>query len=156
MLSKSRSKILFILAVFVVWLGLIAAVPAQVPPEVDLTNLTAMLVWLAGAGGAYVTGQVVSYLAENWPKWHNLPTWVKVTSPMFTAALISVLATIALNYGTQLEVVAPWWSIVSYSVLTYLATQKAHVAQLRAGYGDSAKESAAEQVIFDQEPQGRG
>ena len=149
-----RKMILTVLAL-ALFLFLIAAAPFQAEP-IDLTNLTAMLLWLAGAGGAYVSGQVVSYLAENWPKWHNLPTWLKVTSPMFAAALISVLATVALQYGTQLEVVAPWWSIISYAVLTYLATQNAHVAQLRAGYGEGAKEAAAEQVIVDQEPLGRG
>ena len=151
--SKTRARLFFL---SIIALFLIAASPLQEVEPIDITNLTAMLLWLAGAGGAYVSGQVVSYLAENWPKWHNLPTWLKVTLPMFTSALISVLATVALNYGTQLEVVAPWWSIVSYAVLTYLATQKAHVAQLRAGYGDGAKEIAAESVILNQEPQGRG
>ena len=150
---KSLTKVSVILFIA---LFLIAAAPFQETPEVDLTSLTAMLVWLAGAGGAYVSGQVVSYLAENWPKWHNLPTWLKIVSPLLASALISVGATIALQYGTQLETVAPWWSIVSYAVLTYLATQKAHVAQLKAGYGDGAKESAAEAAILNQEPQGRG
>jgi len=145
-----------LILLILVSLFLIAARPLQAPEPIDITNLTAMLLWLAGAGGAYVTGQVVSYLAENWPKWHTLPTWVKVVAPMLMSALISVGATIALQYGTQLEVVAPWWSIVSYAVLTYLATQKAHADQLKAGYGDSAKESAADQVIVDQEPHGQG
>ena len=153
MISRTITKIFFLILIA---FPLIAASPFQEVEPIDITNLTAMLLWLAGAGGAYVSGQVVSYLAENWPKWHNLPTWLKVTLPMFTSALISVLATVALNYGTQLEVVAPWWSIVSYAVLTYLATQKAHTAQKLANYGEAAKEIAAESVIVNQEPLGRG
>lgn len=156
MFLKSHSKVLFLALVLFCWFGLVAAAPFQEAPPVDLTNLTAVLVWLAGAGGAYVTGQVFSYLAENWSKWHALPSWLRFSAPLLAAPLISVGATIGLQYGTQIDAVAPWWSIVSYSLITYLATQNAHVAQLKVGYGEKAKETAAELLIRDQEPLGRG
>ena len=136
-------------------LFLIAAAPFQAEPP-DLTDLAGVLLWLSGAGAAYVVGQVVSYLAENWPKWHNLPTSLKIFAPLILSPVISILATIGLQYGAQIDAVAPWWSIVVYSIVTYLATQHAHAAQKLAGYGSTAKTLAAESAILNQEPQGRG
>lgn len=103
------------------------------------TDLAAVLIWLVGAGGAWVVGEVVSYLAENWVFWHTLPPWVRKLAPIVAAPLISIAAKLLLDQAAVIELLSPWFSIVAYSILAYLATQKAHVNQVTARYGEKAK-----------------
>lgn len=61
------------------WLSRLQMPRFQAP---DLTNLAGVLTWLAGAGGAYVVGKLFAYIAENVPKWHELPRELKFFLPM--------------------------------------------------------------------------
>lgn len=126
-LSKS---LLFFAAVSLL---LIAARPLQVDP--DFTDLAGVLAWLAGVGGPYFAGWVLSLLAENWPKWHDLPKAVKVLTPLVLSALVAVLSTLALQQAELVELVSPWYTLIAGSVLGYLGTQQAYLSAKRAGYG---------------------
>ncbi len=124
-----------LLAVFVApLLGLFA--------QVDWTDLSAVLKWLAGVGGPYVIGQVLSYLAENWPKWHTFPRWVKFLAPMLTSVLISLLATWLLTRADILVAMSPYFALVVGAVIafvTYWGTQNGYMATKRAAYGYGPK-----------------
>ncbi len=125
-----------LIAVPLLALGLLAPVL-----QIDFTDFRAVLIWLAGAGAPYIVGYLVSLLAENWPKWHDLPRAVKFFTPMIFSLLLSVGATLLLNYPEVIGAISPWWAIVVAAILAYLGTQNAYIASKRAGYGYGPKAS---------------
>lgn len=112
----------------------------------EWTSLVSVLTWLVGAGSAWVTAQVLSYLAENWVTWHTLPTIVKKIAPLILSPVIAIGAKLLLDQASVLEFLAPWYSIIAFGVLAYLASQTAHAAQVNAGYGLKTRLQAAERV----------
>ena len=108
----------------------------------DLTNLTVALTWLAGIGGPYLVGKLVSYLAENWAKWHTFPVPVKFLAPMIASVLISVGATLLLGQVDFLEQLSPWYTMVALSIVSYLGTQKGYMETRVANYGRKASAAA--------------
>lgn len=112
----------------------------------EWTNLISALTWLVGAGSAYVTGQVLSYLAENWVTWHTLPTIIKKITPLVLAPVIAIAAKLLLDQAIVLEFLAPWYTIIAFSIVTYLATQTAHAAQVNAGYGIGTRMQALNKI----------
>lgn len=108
--------------------------------NIDFSNLIVVLQWLAGIGGPYVIGQAVALLAENWPKWHELPKLVKFVAPMVASALVAVGATLLLQQTPLLEAVSPWYTIVATAVIGWLGTQKGYMEAKKADYARSARE----------------
>lgn len=106
----------------------------------DFTNITFVLMWIAGAGGPYLAGKLVSYLAENWKKWHTLPIRVKFVVPMIVSVLLSSGATYLLGRADLLTEISPIYTMLSLSVLAYLGTQKGYMETKQAGYGRKAQE----------------
>lgn len=105
----------------------------------DFTDLAAVLTWLAGAGGPYFVGWVLSLLAENWPAWHDLPRSVKFAIPLIASPIVAILATLALQQAAILEFAAPWYTIIAGSILGYLGTQQAYLRAKQAGYGQQVR-----------------
>jgi hypothetical protein len=138
--STVRVNTRLILIVFALLLLplLIAARPMQADPP-DLTNLDAVLAWLAGLGGPYFVGWVLSLVAENVPAWHKLRPAVKFVIPLIVCPLVSVGATLLLQQDAFLQVVAPWFQIVMGSILGWLGTQMAYMAARRSGYAYKIK-----------------
>jgi hypothetical protein len=112
---------------------------AGFPTQVDWTDFRAVLVWLAGVGAPYIVGQLLSYLAENWPKWHELPRPVKFAAPLVLSVLLSVGATVLLRYDDAIGLLSPYWAIIVGAVLFYLGSQVAYMNAKKAGYGYGPK-----------------
>lgn len=111
----------------------------------DLTNLQTVLTWLAGVGGPFVVGQVVSLLAENWPKWHTLPRLVKFYVPIAFSVILAVGSTWLLQQKEFLAAVSPWFSVVMIALISaigYLGTQKGLMDAKRSEYASGSKEIA--------------
>jgi len=115
--------------------------------SVDWTSITAILAWIAmGGGGAYLASVLASYLVENASWWHTLPGQVKFVLPMIFAVLMSVLASILLQYSEWISIAQPWWIIIVNSAIAYIGSQKAYVEQRKAGYGRKAWSKNIEQL----------
>lgn len=102
----------------------------------DLTDLTAVLTWLAtGAGASVVVMYALSLVAENIPAWHNLPSWVKFVVPMVAALLVSGGATLLLASPETVATLTPWFKIVVGAVLGWIASQAAYLRTKATTYG---------------------
>lgn len=110
--------------------------------QIDYTDLTAVLGWVALAGAPFLAGYVVSLLAENWPKWHTLPTPVKFYTPLILSVLLALGANALLQQTEFVNAISPWWRMVAASILTYLGTQQGYMAAKRSYYGTRAKTKA--------------
>ena len=102
-------------------------------------DLNALLVWLATAGGPYVAGQVLSLLAENWPKWKTLPRAVKFITPLLLSFVIAVGATLLMRQTALVAQISPWWQILIASLTGYLGSQQAYMQIKRSEYGVAYK-----------------
>lgn len=117
-------------------LMLIAARPMQGELP-DWADLVAVLTWIAvQGGGPAIVVAALSWIVENWPKWHELPKWVKFWVPMLSSILLSALATLALDYLPDVvATISPYWRFIITAALTWLASQGAYVAAKSRGYG---------------------
>ncbi len=106
----------------------------------DFTSLMAVLTWLALAGGPYVVLQVLSLVAENWAKWHELPRWVKFFAPMVVSVLISVGANLLMANNAAVTFIDPYYRMIAVAVIAYLASQKAYMNATRSGYARQVKQ----------------
>lgn len=103
--------------------------------SINLIDLKSVLVWLAGAGGSYVTLYALSLVVENWAKWQTLPRFVKFITPLIVAVLVSLGANVLLGYSTIVEQIAPWYQIVAAAIIAYLGSQKGLMNAKSTGYG---------------------
>ena len=110
--------------------------------QVDWTDFRSVLIWLAGVGAPYLVGQLLAYLAENWPKWHELPPVVKFFAPLALSVALAVGATVLLQYDEIIGAISPYWAVIIAAVLFYLGSQIAYINAKRVGYGCWAKEKA--------------
>ena len=103
----------------------------------DTTSITAVLLWIiAGPGAAYLVGQLMAFLLENFPAWHTFPTWVKFSVPMaFGGVLFSVLAKILIGFpgrsGANLALVHAH----CHSHFVLRASQRQYMKTRETGYG---------------------
>lgn len=101
----------------------------------DYTQLTQVLLWLAGIGAPVVVGYALSWIVENWKAWSTFPTGVKFTVPLVVSVLLSVGAKYLLNFPDIVAQISPYFTLIMTSVLTYLSTQKAYITAIDKGYG---------------------
>jgi len=125
-------KLLLISLWLLLMLFMVAAVSFQLP---DLTDLGAVLVWLATVGSPFLVGWALSLLIENWAGWAKLPSIVKTFIPMLASVLIAVGATYALKYPDLIGQIAPWFTVAMGAVLGWLGTQKGYVYMKSNEYG---------------------
>lgn len=105
----------------------------------DFTNLKVALEWLAGVGGPFVVGVMMSWLIENWKGWHTLPRWVKVVAPMLASVVIAVAATLIGQQEQFISETSPYFRLVMQAILTYVGTQKGYIEAKKADYGRTAR-----------------
>jgi uncharacterized membrane protein len=103
--------------------------------EIDWSNLSALLKFLVGGGSSLVVMSALSFLAENWSGWHELPRWLKFLLPMLLSALIAVGAQMLSGYADIIKDISPWYSIVVVAVMSWIQSQKTYAATKSAGYG---------------------
>ncbi len=101
----------------------------------DYTQLTQVLTWLIGIGAPAVIAYVLSFVVENVSWWATLPRTVKVIVPMLASVLLSVGASILLQYPPIIAQIQPWFQVTMSAILAYLATQKAYITEQKAEYG---------------------
>ena len=100
----------------------------------NIIDLNTLLIYLSGAGAAYVAGKVISWVAENIPAWHNLHKTVKTLLPMLLSILITMGAQALLN--AQLAPEVDYWATVAIgAVVMYYGTQKGYMEAKINGYG---------------------
>lgn len=107
--------------------------------SVDFTSLMAVLQWISLAGGPYLAGQVFALLAENWPKWHELPRQVKFVLPLLASVALSVGANLLAAQSEVVAVIDPWYRMIAVAVLAYLGSQTAYMSAKRSGYAEKAR-----------------
>ena len=126
-------KKLFLISLWLLlMLFTVAAVSRQIP---DLTDLTAVLMWLATVGSPFLVGWALSLLIENWAGWGNLPHFVKTIIPMVASVLIAIGATVALKYPDIIGQIAPWFTVAMGAILGWLGTQGGYSYMKRNEYG---------------------
>jgi hypothetical protein len=105
--------------------------------EVEFTNLAAVLLWIATAGGApYLAGKAWAFLLENWTWFHSWNKFFKFMVPMVLSILFAFAASAALQYGGGvLEQVQPWYAVLAAAVIGWLGSQKGYVEAKAAEYG---------------------
>lgn len=102
----------------------------------DPTSLESVLLWvLAGPGVVVVVSKGLSLLAELWPKWATLPTFVKTFVPIVFAALLGVAAQLLLAQPELIAAIDPWYKVVAIAVLAWVASQQQYQASKRAEFG---------------------
>lgn len=101
----------------------------------DWTQLQQVLLWFAGIGAPIVVAYLLSWVVENWKAWSTFPKEVKFLVPMVVSVGLSVGAAQLLKYPAIIATIQPWFQVVMSSILTYLASQKAYMSAMKAGYG---------------------
>jgi len=101
----------------------------------DYTQLQEVLLWISGIGAPIIVAYVLSWVVENWAIWSTFPKEVKFLVPMVVSVGLSVGSAQLLNYPEIIATIQPWFQVVMSSILTYLASQKAYMGALKAGYG---------------------
>lgn len=118
----------------------------------EWTDLQMVLTWVAALGAPYIVGKLMSYVAENFPKWHELPREVKFIVPMVLSVVIAVGATLLLRQEEGIAQMSPIYTMLAQAILFYLGSQQGYVDVKRSGYGRSAAEEARERAIFESVP----
>lgn len=108
----------------------------------DYTNFQSVLEWLAGMGGPYLVGVLISWLAENWVKWHTLPRWVKFFAPMLVSVLISIGAVLLMQQTEFVGQASPWFRLVAQAIIAYIGTQGGYMQAKKAGYAFRSRNDA--------------
>lgn len=101
----------------------------------DYTQLTQVLLWIAGIGAPVIVGYVLAWVVENWKAWSTFPKEVKFLVPMIVSILLSIGAKYLLNFPDIVAQISPYFTMVMTAVLTYLSTQKAYLTAMSKGYG---------------------
>jgi uncharacterized membrane protein len=101
----------------------------------NFTDLQVVLKFLVGGGAPVVIAGAMSYLAENWSKWHEFPKWFKFVLPVLVSALLAVGAQILMGYADVVNAISPWYTIVAVTVLAWVNSQKAYANTKATGYG---------------------
>jgi uncharacterized membrane protein len=107
----------------------------EVAMEIDYTSLQAVLKFLVGGGSSIVVAGALSYLVENWAKWHDLPRWLKITLPILISALLAVGAQILMGYADVVEQISPWFTIIAVAIATWVKSQRTYALTKQTGYG---------------------
>lgn len=101
----------------------------------DWTNVQQILQWLVGVGAPALVMYLVSWLVENWSTWATLPRAVKFLGPMILSVLVAFGASTLLKYPDIIATIQPTFQVIASAVLAYLASQKAFMSAMKAGYG---------------------
>jgi uncharacterized membrane protein len=101
----------------------------------DFSDFKAVLEFLVGGGASPAVMYALSLIVENWPKWHDLPKWLKFILPMLVSALLATGAEVLSGYAGVVNAISPWWTIVVVTVMSYISSQKAYMSTKTAGYG---------------------
>lgn len=99
----------------------------------NIVDITSFLTWVAGVGSVMVAGNVVSLLAENWPKWHTLNKTVKTVVPMILSFLLAMGAQALLNWQMPGQV-EYWANVAILWFWTYLGNQAGYMNAKVHGY----------------------
>jgi hypothetical protein len=97
------------------------------------------LTWLAGVGAPYLVGKLFAYIAENFPKWHELRREVKFLIPMIVSILLSMGAILLMGQTEIVETLGPIWSMISSAVIMYYGSQIGYREIKTTDYGKSAR-----------------
>ena len=117
-------KILLLIALLVV----LTSLAFQTEPPADWTNLTAVLIWLAGLGSVVAVGWLVANFLEKMEWWNKLPSFVKWIVPPAIAVLVALGAQYLLKQEIVLAQIQPYFALIVSILLTYLGLQAGHNA----------------------------
>lgn len=107
------------------------------PPELSKQFIDALM-WVAGAGGAYLASQIVSLLSENIPAWHKIPAYGKMAIQALLSVGLAVLAQWLLGFPALVENLSPWYTVIIAALAALVGNQKAYMDARRSYYGYAA------------------
>ena len=98
----------------------------------DWTQLTAVLLWLAGPLGAVIaTNWIVANFLEKMAWWGKFPKTVKWLAPPIMSILIALGAQQVITIPGLADLIQPYWALVISIILGYFGSQLGHI-QTRA------------------------
>jgi hypothetical protein len=120
---------------FMVWMSLfLMAFQTE-----EFSTLEAVVVWLITQGGAMTLfGYIKAYLLENWPAWHDFPTWVKTLAPIVFAGLLGIIGQSLLDLGL-LSYVPIYVQVILLAGINYFFGQRAYKGIKDSSYGATAR-----------------
>lgn len=91
-------------------------------------NLGAFLAWIAGpnAGGYLIIAWALSWAAEKFGFWKNMTSDIKGLIVLGTSILLGFGAYTLNQFPAVVEAISPYFMIVVYCTIAWLATQIAH------------------------------
>ena len=104
----------------------------------NFDSLSAVLVWVAGAGGMILFGVIKARVLENWVAWHNFPVWVKKSAPLVIAGLFATLANLFLDMGVVSLIPESVATFILFGI-NYLAGSLTHQNIKDSTVGESAR-----------------
>ena len=104
-------------------------------------SLSAVLVWVAGAGGMVLFGVIKARVLENWVAWHNFPVWVKKSAPVLIAGVFALLANLFLDMGVA-DLVPDAVATFLLFGINYLSGSVTHQEIKDSSFGASARATA--------------
>ena len=113
----------------------------------DLTQLAQVVLWISGIGAPMIISYLLSWVVENWKAWSTFPKNVKFLAPMVISVLLSVGAAQLLNYPKVISTIQPYFQVIMSAILSYLASQKAYMSVLKAGYGKRFETPKSDQAL---------
>ena len=125
-MKKFRLVVLFIFAAMSM---AACGVPIPVlPGEVPLTDAQGFLSWMTdpAGGGWLMVSFFASWIAEYFPGWHKLKSWLRQTIMLVLAALVAAGAQWLLASPEAYAMVEPYLTPVLKFIAIALATQAAH------------------------------
>jgi len=109
----------------------------------NFDSLSAVLVWVAGAGGMVLFGVLKARVLENWVAWHNFPVWVKKSAPMLIAGVFALVANMFLDFGVVGAIPDSVATFLLFGI-NFLAGSKTHEEIKDSSFGESARATAEE------------
>ena len=107
----------------------------------NFDSLSAVLVWVAGAGGMVLFGVIKARVLENWVAWHNFPVWIKKSAPVVIAGAFAVVANLFLDLGVTQYIPEAVATFLLFGI-NYLTGSVTHQGIKDSSFGASARETA--------------
>jgi len=107
----------------------------------NFDSLSAVLVWVAGAGGMVLFGVIKARVLENWVAWHNFPVWIKKSAPMLVAGIFAMIANLSLDFGIIGYIPDAVATFLLFGI-NYLAGSVTHQNIKDSTFGASARATA--------------
>lgn len=85
----------------------------------------------------------LSYVAEMWAGWHDLPKMVKTLVPPILAIVLAFGANYALQFADIIANISPMWVLIVQVIIGWIGSQKGYMETKAARFGAKYKDPGA-------------